>query len=59
MNTEWPGYTKVFIVNLAIVALGCSCAMFYDKVKNCFQGTKISIIFRSVTLSVTLEASVQ
>ena len=33
MNTEWPGYTKVFLVNLAIVAVGCSCAMFYDKVR--------------------------
>merc|ERR1719210_901757 len=32
MNTEWPGYTKVFLVNLAIVAVGCSCAMFYDKI---------------------------
>ena len=32
MNTEWPGYPKVAMVNFFLVALGCSCAMFYDKV---------------------------
>ena len=32
MKTEWPGYPYVFMVNFFIVALGCLCAMFYDKV---------------------------
>jgi sodium-coupled neutral amino acid transporter 9 len=32
LGTEWPGYTKVFIVNACIVAVGCCCAMFYDKI---------------------------
>lgn len=32
LGTEWPGYTKVFIVNACIVAIGCCCAMFYDKI---------------------------
>ena len=32
MKTEWPGYIPVFIVNLLLVAVGCFCAVFYDKV---------------------------
>ena len=46
MNTEWPGYTKVFLVNLAIVAVGCSCAMFYDKVRI----WNLSIVYRTVKI---------
>jgi len=32
MGTDWPGYTRVFLVNLLLVAIGCFCAMFYDKI---------------------------
>ena len=60
MNTEWPGYTKVFLVNLAIVAVGCSCAMFYDKVR-IWPGINQSFIeiLRLVILFATLEVFVQ
>ena len=37
LGTEWPGYTKVFLVNACIVAVGCCCAMFYDKVCDMFN----------------------
>ena len=60
MNTEWPGYTKVFLVNLAIVAVGCSCAMFYDKVRIWPRINQFFIrLLRLVILFVTLEAFVQ
>ena len=56
MNTEWPGYPKVAMVNFFLVALGCSCAMFYDKVsrfclffsKNVFE---LKILCRNILLS--------
>ena len=60
MNTEWPGYTKVFLVNLAIVAVGCSCAMFYDKVTiRPWTSRSFIQLLRLVILFVTLEAFVQ
>ena len=54
LGTEWPGYVKVFIVNLLLVAVGCFCAMFYDKVifiqhSNC-KGSKRSCTRRMMKI---------
>lgn len=32
MKTDWPGYFRVFCVNLLLVVVGCLCAVFYDKI---------------------------
>lgn len=47
MNTDWPGYPKVMMVNFFLVALGCSCAMFYDRIGDIirYAGSFCSMIY--------------
>jgi len=47
LGTEWPGYLKVFIVNFLLVAVGCSCAMYYDKIGNIirYSGSFCALIY--------------
>jgi sodium-coupled neutral amino acid transporter 9 len=46
-NTDWPGYPRVMMVNFFLVALGCSCAMFYDKIGDIirYAGSFCSMIY--------------
>lgn len=47
MNTNWPGYPKVMMVNFFLVALGCICAMFYDRIGDIirYAGSFCSMIY--------------